>query len=252
MNPAKGGVAPPEDDPVLANPSDRPDAPALARRAVLAIDATADCGAAMIWRAPGGVLAARSQDMPRGGGGEALIGLTADVLAESGLGWESIDRLVVARGPGSFTGVRIGIAAARGLALALGRPAIGVDGFDVLRAQAQQRHPDIARLAIVFGRTPRLVWRRYARGADGALAADGPLQRGDAEALQAAPTDLFIGPAAEAAAPRPAAAGGLDLETLARLGAEAPDDGARPTPLYLRPPDAAEPSFTPPPRLGGR
>ncbi len=66
------------------------------------------------------------------GQAERLMSLLAELLVEAGAGWSDLAGIGVCTGPGNFTGVRIGVAAARGLALGLGRPAIGVSRFDAL------------------------------------------------------------------------------------------------------------------------
>lgn len=71
------------------------------------------------------VIAAAHEDMARGQA-ERLIPLLTEVLADAGRGWDDLDAIGVGVGPGNFTGVRISVAAARGLALSLGVPAVGV------------------------------------------------------------------------------------------------------------------------------
>lgn len=109
---------------------------------LLAFDtATSGCSAAL-WRgnaaAPardGEVLAWRMQAMERGQA-EALLPLLAETLAAGGCGYGDLTHLAVTTGPGSFTGVRIGLATARGLALALQVPLIGVTTLEVMAAMA--------------------------------------------------------------------------------------------------------------------
>ena len=64
------------------------------------------------------------------GQNERLIGLLEDLLARQNKNWSDLDALAVGVGPGNFTGIRIGISAARGLSLGLGIPAYGVNGFE--------------------------------------------------------------------------------------------------------------------------
>lgn len=66
------------------------------------------------------------------GQAERLMPLLTKVLAEAGLGWSDLGRIAVGTGPGNFTGVRISVAAARGLALGLGIPALGVSRLEAL------------------------------------------------------------------------------------------------------------------------
>jgi tRNA threonylcarbamoyladenosine biosynthesis protein TsaB len=74
------------------------------------------------------VVAARGEDMTRGQA-ERLMPLLEEVLAEAGIAWRDLARIGVGVGPGNFTGIRIAVSAARGLALALEIPAIGVTSF---------------------------------------------------------------------------------------------------------------------------
>jgi len=98
--------------------------------AILAFDTSGPfCAAAL--RAGGRIVSQRNEPMPKGQA-ERLIPMLEEMLAEAGLGWPDLAALAVCTGPGNFTGVRIGVAAARGLALGLGVPAIGVTGLEAL------------------------------------------------------------------------------------------------------------------------
>src|SRR5438105_1650385 len=93
---------------------------------ILAIDtALAACSAAVFDSAQNSVLAGESLPMKRGHA-EALMPLIARVMDAAGVEFDELDRVVVTVGPGSFTGLRVGISAARGIALAAGKPARGV------------------------------------------------------------------------------------------------------------------------------
>ena len=78
------------------------------------------------------VLAHRFVTMPKGQA-ENLMGIIDDTLAEAGTVLASLSAIGVGIGPGNFTGIRISVSAARGLALGLGCKAVGVSGFDALR-----------------------------------------------------------------------------------------------------------------------
>ena len=94
---------------------------------ILAFDSATSACSAAIWR-DGEIPARRFVAMERGQS-EALIPMVVEVLKEAGLTYAEIDFIAVTVGPGSFTGVRIGLAAARGMALAGGLPVVGVTTF---------------------------------------------------------------------------------------------------------------------------
>jgi tRNA threonylcarbamoyladenosine biosynthesis protein TsaB len=97
---------------------------------VLAIDTALNaCSAAVA--AGGAVLSARSEAMARGQA-ERLAPLVAEVVAAAGVGFGALDRVIVTTGPGSFTGVRVGLAFARSLGVALDRPCLGVSTLEAL------------------------------------------------------------------------------------------------------------------------
>ena len=76
---------------------------------------------------PGSYLA-RSEAMSKGQA-ERLLPMIQDLMVEAQIAWTDLDRIAVGTGPGNFTGIRIGVALARGLSLGLGIPAVGVTGF---------------------------------------------------------------------------------------------------------------------------
>src|SRR5437764_13852041 len=93
---------------------------------VLAIDTALEaCAAAVLDTSASGLAASETRAMARGHA-EALMPLIARVMAAARLEFTQIDRIAVTTGPGSFTGVRVGIAAARGIALAADKPAVGL------------------------------------------------------------------------------------------------------------------------------
>jgi len=125
---------------------------------VLAFDTSgAWCAAALLQGDT--VLGARSEDMSRGQA-ERLIPLLQDLLRDHALTWQDLTRIGVGIGPGNFTGIRISVSAARGLAMGLGVPAIGVSSFDAL-VQDGAAHAAVAgpRETAYFsdGTTPQIV-----------------------------------------------------------------------------------------------
>jgi len=96
---------------------------------VLAFDTSAaQCAAALL--AGGGILT-RSEAMVRGQA-ERLMPMLAELLGEAGRDFADLDAVAVGIGPGNFTGSRIAVSAARGLALGLGKPAIGISTLEAL------------------------------------------------------------------------------------------------------------------------
>jgi tRNA threonylcarbamoyl adenosine modification protein YeaZ len=187
-------------------------------------------------------LAARQEEMTRGQA-ERLMPLLEELLAEAGASWRDLARIGVGIGPGNFTGVRIAVSAARGLALSLKIPAIGVSSLEAA-AHASQG-PVLAAIA-----APRA--RGYFEGYR--MARTIALQTREIANLPAdwaEPGLTCIGSAAEDAAMqlgatvRPAAF--APAEAIARIAGErALVAGLRPAPLYLQPADAAPPSDPPP------
>ena len=101
---------------------------------VLAIDtALGACSAAILDTHQGGIVARESLPMLRGHA-EALMPLIRRIMEEAGTAFRDLDRVVVTTGPGSFTGLRVGIAAARGIALAINKPAVGLSTLSAYAA----------------------------------------------------------------------------------------------------------------------
>ncbi len=93
---------------------------------ILAIDTALDsCAAAVLDTDANRLVACESVDMKRGHA-EALMPLLDRVMKVAGLAFTALDRIAVTTGPGSFTGLRVGLSAARGLALAADKPVVGV------------------------------------------------------------------------------------------------------------------------------
>lgn len=96
---------------------------------VLAFDTSAaHCAAALLLGDR--IVASRVDEMKRGQA-EHLFVMLEEVLSDNGVSWSDLTRIGVGIGPGNFTGIRISVASARGLALSLGIPAIGVSTLEV-------------------------------------------------------------------------------------------------------------------------
>lgn len=211
---------------------------------VLAIDTTLNACQAALW-GPQGLIAARSEPMQRGQA-ERLAPLVVELLAEARVPAADLDRIAVTTGPGSFTGVRVGLAFARGLALALGVPCVGLSTLQVMALEGGQ---DGARAAVVH--TPGALYlAAYADG--GVLLAPCSAEPEEAAALLGGAlggrTASLRGPGAVALAGQLVGVtaletqAGPDIATLAELGALISDPAAAvPRPTYLREPDAKLP-----------
>ena len=106
---------------------------------VLALDTTTSSASCAVARGHL-VVCEQVNDAPKAHA-EHLPGDLMSLLERAGIGLADIDAFAVAVGPGSFTGLRIGIATMQGLAFAEGRPLIGVSGFDALARIADEGLP---------------------------------------------------------------------------------------------------------------
>ena len=186
------------------------------------------------------VLAHASEVMARGHQ-ERLAPMAEAVMAKAQLPFSALDRIGATVGPGSFTGLRVGVAFAKGLASALGVPAVGIGALEALAAEAR---------GLVFAAIDARREQVYLQGFDegAALMAPDVLPVGVAAArladVRQGRSVTLIGsgaPLLADAAPgaRVILAGGCDARTVARLAAaRAPGPLL---PLYLRAPDARLP-----------
>jgi tRNA threonylcarbamoyladenosine biosynthesis protein TsaB len=107
---------------------------------ILAIDTALDaCAAGILDTDAAALIAQESQAMKRGHA-EALMPLIGRVMKASGVGFAGLDRIAVTTGPGSFTGLRVGLSAARGIALASGKPVVGLTTLAAFAAPVVDRN----------------------------------------------------------------------------------------------------------------
>lgn len=115
---------------------------------VLALDSAGGACSAALWRR-GALAGHRLQPMARGHA-EALLPMAVEVMADAKTGFDSLDLIAVTVGPGAFTGLRIGLAAARGLALATGVPALGVTTFAAVAEAVPATERDCRTLLVLL------------------------------------------------------------------------------------------------------
>lgn len=215
---------------------------------VLAIDtALGACAAAVLDSASGTLLVHESLAMTRGHA-EALMPLVARLMQRCALRFAALDRLAVTTGPGSFTGLRVGLAAARGLALAAGKSAVGVSTLCAYAAPHLADDASLPVVAAIDARHGQVYLQLFGR-ASGRCAARAPRLAPLAEAVDAArmaPARL-VGSAAPAIAVHLTGAAtplcvdaraAPDIAFVARLGAARSPGESPPQPLYLRGADA--------------
>lgn len=210
---------------------------------VLAIDtASALCAACVYDSSTGKELGRTVLDLGKGHA-EHLMTVVNDTIRQADVDFGRLERIAVAVGPGSFTGVRVGVSAARGFAVALKIPAVGVTTLEALAQQAREAAGPRTVMAALDGGRGEIHLGVYDE-AGTALA--GPLATtlDGAAAIAREHSPLLVGSAADAVA-REAGAGletgasgsTADIGVYARLGA-AKQAGEKPRPLYLREADA--------------
>jgi tRNA threonylcarbamoyladenosine biosynthesis protein TsaB len=206
---------------------------------VLALDTCLAACQAALWR-DGETIVSVSEPMARGHQ-ERLAPMIEAMMRDADIPFTDLDRIGVTAGPGSFTGLRVGLAFAKGLALALDKPIVGIGTLEALAASVADQG---LVLAIVDARRDQAYWQ--------AFEADRPLCPPQAWtlpdivdwAVEHGGPRAVVGPGAALLASRFPGAGIAPLiapepSAIARLAAErAP---SRPQPLYLRTPDAKLP-----------
>ena len=184
---------------------------------------------------------------------EQLMAMIAAVMRESGVAFAALDRIAVTVGPGSFTGVRVGIAAARGLGLAAGRPVVGASSLAVMAAEAVRLLPPRADglLAVAVDAGRGMVFFQLFRSPQDPQSSPLYLPPAAAAGLVGGRRVRLVGSAAAAVAAALAAGGGTAEVARTRLQPRARSllaltlAGAASgpvRPLYLRPHGAVPPA----------
>ena len=127
---------------------------------ILVIDTSGPVCAAGIFDSGANALVASKSEMLGKGHAERLIPMIDEVLSEAGLALKDMTRIGVTIGPGSFTGLRVGLSTLKGLAYALQVPLVGVSSLEALAVEAGG--PDVAALAVV--KKGEVYLGRYRRG----------------------------------------------------------------------------------------
>lgn len=211
---------------------------------ILAIDSAAHlCSAAVLDGRSGEIVGSREEDIGRGHA-ERMMAVIDGALGEGGIALDAIGRIAVTVGPGSFTGIRVGVATARGLALALDVPAVGVTTLAALAAGiGAARHGEHPLMVLVDARRGEVYAQLFGARAEPLSA---PAAMTVAEAAEAARLRGAVLAGSGAALVAEAAGDALtvldtraapEIGVVARLGSTI-GPGTPPAPLYLRAPDA--------------
>ena len=217
---------------------------------ILAIDTALDACAAGILDTDAGQLIAHESAAMKRGHAEALMPLIARVMKASGIAFPGLDRVAVTTGPGSFTGLRVGLSAARGIALAADRPVVGVTTLTAYAAPIVSQNADHPVISAIDARHDHVYFQIVAgNGSSLVMPQVAPIE----EALAASRFGAahLVGNAAGMLAERwPAGAeppytvdaqAAPDIAWVAWLGAAVSPNAAPARPFYLRAPDVKPP-----------
>lgn len=215
---------------------------------ILAFDTCLDACSAAVRSVSAGTLAAACEPMATGQA-ERLVPMISEVMAAAGVTFADIGRIAVTVGPGTFTGTRISIAAARALALAADAPVVTTSSLAVIAEQAVRDLPEAPQAAAIGvaldARRGQVYWQRFTPKGGLTPLCEPQVLSPDAAALQVADAPcLIVG----------SGAGMIDshspgqhviidavrlpfAEDLAAMAVHL-EPVASPRPLYLRPADA--------------
>ncbi|HET6619815.1 MAG TPA: tRNA (adenosine(37)-N6)-threonylcarbamoyltransferase complex dimerization subunit type 1 TsaB [Dongiaceae bacterium] len=178
----------------------------------------------------------------------ALAPMIGRLAKAAGVDLRALKTVAVSCGPGGFTGIRVGLAAARAMALAIGCPIVGIGSFQALAATAGRSGGRLAARNLVVLDSRRSELFAIELGPD-LLALTAP-ELADADRIAARCRGRDIMLVADAELTRLAGLGGLsasaDAIAVAELAAARPDLHCAAEPIYLRPPDISQPKLRKP------
>lgn len=202
---------------------------------LLVIDTSGpECAAGIYDAGAGKMLGLRSETIGKGHA-EILPGMIGDAAKAAALPLDALDRIAVTVGPGSFTGIRVGVAMARGLALSLGIPAVGVTTLQVVAEPALAQAQPV--LALIDARREELYSQLFE--ADGsALEEAKALGYEEARCLAGQRGAILVGSGARILEGLPSPQiDSMPLVSIGRIGARLPEE-TKASPLYIRGADA--------------
>jgi tRNA threonylcarbamoyl adenosine modification protein YeaZ len=213
---------------------------------VLAIDTALGACSAAVLDTERGTLTEESVPMERGHA-EALMPLIARVMGQSGMTFADLERVAVTTGPGSFTGLRVGISAARGISLAAKKPAIGLTTLSAYAAPYIHQDDTLPVTVAIDARHDHVYLQIFGPGGR-VLVAPRIASLREAAKMSANGTARLVGngaamvasawPANEAPPKLVEVQAAPDIKWVARIGVASSETQGPPRPLYLRQPDA--------------
>ena len=218
---------------------------------ILAIDTALDACAAGILDTDAGKLIAQESLAMKRGHAEALMPLIARVIKEAAIAFAALDRIAVTTGPGSFTGLRVGLSAARGIALAANKPVVGVTTLTAYAAPVVSENGEQPVIAAIDARHDQVYFQAVSGNGSSLIRPKvAPIEEAVGASRFGAP--YLVGNAAKiladrwpAQAPPPFKVDALpapDIAWVAWLGAAVSPNTAPARPFYLRAPDAKLPT----------
>jgi len=211
---------------------------------LLAIDTAANLCAACVFDGDAGAELGRAVRDIGKGHAEVLMDVVGEALVAAKATYADLGAIAVAVGPGTFTGIRVGVSVARGLAMALKIPSIGVSTLEALAFEAREKHgPQAVLVAIDGGRdgTYAAIYDRFGKivYAPAVVGMETLAELADKAAVLAGAAAASVAEQASGKGlPIAAPAATADVSAYARLGLTKDFAGERPRPLYLRAPDA--------------
>jgi tRNA threonylcarbamoyladenosine biosynthesis protein TsaB len=214
---------------------------------ILALDTALTACSVAVLDTDQGMLTARESVAMARGHAESLMPMVARVMEEAHLEFVEVDRIAVTTGPGSFTGLRVGISAARGMALAAAKPAVGLSTLAAFAAPHIATDDSVPVVAVIDARHDHIYLQIFGPGGRTLVT---PRISSISDAVRTigkrsprivgSGADLLMAawPASEAPPLTVDQRADPDIEWVARLGAAVPEGQAPPKPLYLRAPDA--------------
>jgi tRNA threonylcarbamoyladenosine biosynthesis protein TsaB len=182
---------------------------------ILAIDSSTSSCSVSVWK--NGAISAYYEETVAAMQSKNLILMVEEALNKSGTEYKELSAVACTIGPGSFTGIRIGLASARGIGLAANIPVLGFSSLEVLAFETKQKRLDTTILAMLNAGKGEIIYQNFNDNMEATC---------EATLKTATGIEILTPPRAD---------------FLAQLAATHPERAVAPLPFYVRPPDAKLP-----------